>query len=70
MEGQYLADFFFGTHTLSADAERRLNTDPYLLKVSNNKSESPFDYYWGGLNTITGGTGGITGTDGWYFHAF
>jgi len=30
----------------------------------------PYDYYWGGYNTITGGRDGITGTDGWYNYQF
>ena len=68
VEGKYLSDFFFGTQTLTAAEAERLNTDPYALKVSNNKSQSPYDYYWGGFNTITGGRSGISGTDGWYFH--
>jgi hypothetical protein len=70
VEGKYLSDFFFGTQTLTGAEADRLNTDPYGLKVSNNKTQSPYDYYWGGYNTITGGRGGITGTDGWYYHKF
>jgi hypothetical protein len=70
VEGKYLSDFFFGTRTLTGAEAERLNTDPYALKVSNNKTQSPYDYYWGGYNTITGGHGGITGTDGWYFYKF
>jgi len=31
---------------------------------------SQYDWYWGGFNTITGGTGGINGADGWYFYEF
>jgi hypothetical protein len=70
VEGKYLSDFFFGTHTLT-DAEReRLNLDPYALKVSNGKTQSPYDYYWGGFNTITGGRDGIAGSDGWFFYKF
>ena len=69
VEGKYLSDFFFGTLLTGAEAER-LNTDPYALKVSNNKTQSPYDYYWGGYNTITGGHDGITGTDGWYHYKF
>lgn len=69
-EGKYLSDFFLGTHTLTVAESERLNTDPYSLKVSNNKTESPYDYYWGGYNTITGGHDGITGTDGWYYYKF
>ena len=68
VEGKFLGDFFFGTHTLTEAEATRLNTDPYLLKVSNNKTQSPYDYYWGGFNTITGGHNGLAGTDGWYFH--
>jgi hypothetical protein len=70
VEGKYLSDFFFGTQTLSGAEADRLNTDPYALKVSNNKTQSPYDYYWGGYNTITGGHKGITGTDGWYYYKF
>ncbi len=66
-EGHYLSDLFFKTQTLTNDEATRLNTDPYSLNVSNNRTESPYDYYWGGYNTITGGTGGVSGTDGWYY---
>jgi hypothetical protein len=68
VEGTFLSDFFFGTHTLPETEANRLNTDPYSLQVSNHKTASPYDYYWGGFNTITGGRNGSTGTDGWYFH--
>jgi hypothetical protein len=61
IEGKYLSGFFFGTQTLSGAEADRLNTDPYALKVSNNKTQSPYDYYWGGYNTITGG---------WYYYRF
>jgi hypothetical protein len=61
VEGKYLSDFFFGTRTLTGAEADRLNTDPYALKVSNNKTQSPYDYYWGGYNTITGG---------WYYYRF
>lgn len=70
VEGKYLSDFFFGTQTLTGPEADRLNTDPYALKVSNNKTQSPYDYYWGGYNAITGGHDGITGRDGWYYHKF
>ena len=69
-EGKYLSDYFFGTQTLIGAEADRLNTDPYSLNVANGKTESPYDYYWGGYNTITGGHGGITGTDGWYYYTF
>jgi hypothetical protein len=68
VEGKFLSDFLFGTHTLTDVEANRLNIDPYLLKVSNNRTASPYDYYWGGFNTITGGRDGAAGTDGWYFH--
>jgi len=70
VEGKFLSDFFFGTKTLTAAEAERLNTDPYALKVANHRTQSPYDYYWGGYNTITGGRGGINGTDGWYYHKF
>jgi hypothetical protein len=68
VEGKFLSDFLFGTHTLTDAEANRLNIDPYLLKVSNNRTASPYDYYWGGFNTITGGRDGAAGTDGWYSH--
>jgi hypothetical protein len=70
VEGKYLSDVFFGTHTLTEAEAAMLNTDPYLLKVSNGRTESPYDFYWGGFNTITGGRTGAAGTDGWYFYKF
>jgi hypothetical protein len=70
VEGKYLSDFFFGTRTLTGAEADRLNTDPYALRVSNNKTQSPYDYYWGGYNTITGGQKGISGADGWYYYKF
>jgi Glucuronyl esterase, fungi len=68
VEGKYLSDFFFGTHTLSDTERDRLNMDPYMFKVSGGKTQNPYDYYWGGFNTITGGRGGLAGTDGWFFY--
>lgn len=70
IEGRYIADFFFGTRTLTAEEAERLNTDPYLLKVAGNRTLSPYDHYWGGFNTITGGRKGVNGKDGWYFYRF
>jgi hypothetical protein len=69
-EGHYLSDLFYGTTTLTAAEATRLNTDPYNLNVANGQTQTPYDYYWGGFNTITGGSGGISGTDGWYYHTF
>ncbi len=68
-EGHFMSDFFYGTQTLTGAEALRLNTDPYNLNVCNGQTETPYDYYWGGFNTITGGTGGITGTDGWFSYA-
>ncbi|MFC4808069.1 PxKF domain-containing protein [Paenibacillus sp. GCM10023250] len=70
VEGKYLHDWFYGTRTLTEDEADRLNTDPYALRVSNGQTQSPYDYYWGGYNTITGGQDGISGTDGWYYYEF
>ena len=70
VEGKYLSHFFFGTHTLTEAEAERLNADPYMLKVSNKRTQNPYDYYWGGFNTITGGRGGVSGSDGWYFFKF
>lgn len=69
-EGHYLSDLLYGTKTLTADESARLNTDPYSLKVSDGQKQNPYDYYWGGYNTITGGSSGVGGADGWYFSGF
>ena len=65
-EGHYMSDLFYGTQTLTAAEATRINTDPYGLNVCNGQTKTPYDYYWGGFNTITGGTGGAAGTNGWY----
>jgi hypothetical protein len=69
-EGHYLSDLLYGTKTLTSDEAARLNTDPYSLKVSDGQTQNPYDYYWGGFNTITGGKTGVGGDDGWYFSGF
>lgn len=66
---QYLNYYFFGTE-MSEETDNYLGTDPYSLKISNNRTESPYDYYWGGFNTITGGKNGVNGNDGWYSYKF
>ena len=66
---EYLNYFFFGTAMSEATASY-LSTDPFSLNISNNQTQSPYDYYWGGYNTITGGTGGVEGRDGWYYYVF
>ncbi|MFA9379431.1 MAG: sugar-binding protein [Acetanaerobacterium sp.] len=67
--GEYLNHYFYDTE-MSADTDTWLNNDPFNMKVSNNNTQTPFDHYYGGFNTITGGTGGITGNDGWYYYSF
>lgn len=69
-EGRFFSDHFYGTSTLTADDAAWLNTDPYALPVSDGRTQSPYDYYWGGYNTITGGSTGVGGVDGWYFAGF
>jgi hypothetical protein len=38
VEGKFLSDFFFGTYALTDAEAERLNTDPYILKVSNKRT--------------------------------
>ena len=61
---EFMRSFFFG-EAMSEETDTWLNTDPFLLPVSSGAS--PFDTYYGGFNTITGGTSGIDGRDGWYY---
>lgn len=68
--GKYLSDLLYGTSTLSAAEAAALDVDPYALPVSNDRRDSPYDYYWGGYNTITGGADDVEGTDGWHFAGF
>lgn len=70
IEGKYVSDLLYGTTTLTAAESTRLATDPYSLEVSDGRTQSPYDYYWGGYNTITGGVTGVGGADGWYFTGF
>jgi len=66
---EYLNYYFFGEE-MSEETGNWLSTDPFALPVSNGKTQNPYDYYYGGFNTITGGTGGVNGRDGWYYHTF
>jgi hypothetical protein len=66
---EYLNHYFYGTE-MSESAETWLNNDPFNLKVSNNRTETPYDFYYGGFNAITGGAGGAAGRDGWYYYTF
>ena len=64
---KYLNSYFFGTE-MDAETAARLNTDPFALNVTN--SDTPYNVYYGGYNTITGGSGGTDGRDGWYYYTF
>ena len=64
---KYLNSYFFGTE-MDAETATRLNTDPFALNVTN--SDTPYNVYYGGYNTITGGSGGTDGRDGWYYYTF
>ncbi len=66
---EYLNYYFFGT-SMSEGTASYLNQDPFALKISNDKTQTPYDYYWGGFNTITGGKDGVEGKDGWYNYKF
>jgi hypothetical protein len=65
---EYLNHYFFGTE-MSEAVETWLNNDPFNLKVSNQRTQTPYNYYYGGFNTITGGAGGADGRDGWDYYA-
>ncbi len=64
---EYLTHYFDGT-PLSPQTDAMLSTDPFALKISDGGTRSPYDYYWGGFNTVTGGSGGPEGRDGWYYY--
>jgi len=66
---EYLNYYFFGDE-MAEETASWLNTDPFSLLICNGQTQTPYDYYYGGFNTITGGTGGVEGTDGWYFYRF
>ncbi len=66
--GEFLNEYFYGIKMSQATASY-LNTDPFSLPVSNDKTASPYDYYYGGFNTITGGLDGVNGRDGWYYYS-
>ena len=64
---EYLNYYFFGTD-MSESTDSYLSTDPFSLNISNDRTDNPYNYYWGGFNTITGGKDGVNGTDGWYYY--
>jgi hypothetical protein len=64
---EYLNHYFCGTE-MSQGCAAWLDSDPFNLKISNNRTQTPYDYYYGGFNTITGGTGGVEGRNGWYYY--
>ncbi|MCR4932764.1 MAG: hypothetical protein K6A29_01060, partial [Lachnospiraceae bacterium] len=66
---EYLNYYFFGT-AMSEETASYLGQDPFALNISNDKTQTPYDYYWGGFNTITGGKNGVDGKDGWYNYKF
>lgn len=66
---QYLNFYFYGTQ-MDQETDIWLNTDPFSLPVSAGRTQSPYDYYYGGFNTVTGGSGGAEGRDGWYYYSF
>ncbi len=66
---EYLNHYFYEAD-MSESTDAWLGTNPFTLSVSNNETESPYDFYYGGYNTMTGGTGGAAGTDGWYYYGF
>ncbi|MBQ6575557.1 MAG: leucine-rich repeat protein, partial [Lachnospiraceae bacterium] len=63
---KYLNNFFFGTE-LDTETAVRLDTDPFALNVTN--FDTPYNVYYGGYNTITGGSG-ADARDGWYYYTF
>lgn len=63
----YFNNFFYGAE-MPDPVDTWLNTDPFNLKVSNERTQTPYDFYYGGFNTITGGSGGAEGRDGWYYY--
>ncbi|MBO4330835.1 MAG: hypothetical protein J5827_02030, partial [Oscillospiraceae bacterium] len=64
---EYLTHYFDGT-PLPDRTDEALRTDPFALGISDGGAQSPYDYYWGGFNTVTGGSGGVDGRDGWYYY--
>jgi hypothetical protein len=64
---EYLNHYFYGTERSEA-ADTWLKSDFFNLKVSNDRTQTPYDYYYGGFNTITGGSGGVAGRDGGYYY--
>ena len=66
---EYLNYYFFGK-AMKDSTSTYLSTDPFSLNISCDRTQNPYDYYWGGFNTITGGQTGVNGTDGWYYYTF
>jgi RNA polymerase sigma factor (sigma-70 family) len=64
---EYLNHYFYGMK-MSEATETWLNSDPFNPNVSNNRTQTPYDFYYGGFNTVTGGTGGVDGRNGWYYY--
>ena len=59
---EYLRYYFLGVE-MSEETAQWLQTDPFAMPVSDG--QSPFDTYYGGYHTITGGT---AEGEGWYYY--
>ena len=57
--------YYFNHVPLDPETDAWLRTNPFMLPVCNG--ENPFDFYYGGFNTITGGD---DNTAGWYSYRF
>ncbi len=63
---EYINHSFLG-EALSEKTDRHLSTDPFMLNICDGQTTTPFGLYYGGFNTITGGS---EEEDGWYFYSF
>jgi hypothetical protein len=61
--GVMLQHFFYGAEYGDPTVDWA-PMNPFMLPVSHG--QTPYDYYYGGLSVITGGTAGAQ--DGWYYH--
>ena len=60
----YINSYYMG-EALSEETDAWLSTDPFMLNICDGQTATPFDYYYGGFDTITGGDGE---NPGWYFY--
>lgn len=61
-------EFRYAPSARHVDDQPRGTGSPAVVKPHVINTSRPYDYYWGGFNTVTGGKNGAAGTDGWYFH--